>query len=119
MSTFKDDVQLLLSIINNYNRFIISYDEAEKSTGLFIQYSILRRHILLNGYDFSVVTKPLFGRFKFISVSFPTGDEDSGQVLTELGFIEKDGLLTYFFGSQRNQVCTNGNVGVVNDSKAP
>lgn len=119
MSTFKDEVQLLLSIINNYNRFIISYDEAEKSTGLFVQYSILRRLILLNGHDFSVVTEPLFGRFKFISVSFPTGDEDSGQVLAELGFIEKDGLLTYFFGSQRNQVCTNGNVGVVNDSKAP
>lgn len=97
MSMFEDEVRLLISIIKNYNRYIVSVESAEKSTGMFVQYSQLKSIMDSNGHGFVVSTRPMFGRFKFLYVSFSKEFHEKYPVLKELGFILEDGISTYFF----------------------
>lgn len=96
---FEDEVRLLIPIMKNYNRYITDEKSAENSTGVFLQYGYLKDLMLNNGHVFSVVTKPMFGRFRFVSVSFSSEYVEWFPLLIKLGFIEKECCCTYFFGS--------------------
>lgn len=115
MSMFEDEVKLLIPIMKNYNRSISDEESAKNSTGMFIQYGFLKDLMEKNHHTFSVVTEPIFGRFRFVSVSFSAEYVEWFSLLTQLGFVEKDGCCTFFFsGKIKNKelpVCTDTNSG--------